>query len=97
MKHKHIIYNFSAEKNAYLKAKRGVSFDEIVSAIQSGQILDVFKHPNKTKYPSQEVMVINLKGYVYIVPFVEQNDGSFFLKTIYPSRKAKKQYLGGGS
>ena len=31
--------------------------------------------------------------YVYLVPFVE-DDETVFLKTIIPSRKATKQYLG---
>jgi len=96
MKHKHVIYNFSAEKNAYLKTTHGVSFDEVVSAINNGQIIDIIKHPNEKKYPTQELMIISLKGYIYIVPFVEQDNGDFFLKTIYPSRKATKYYLSGG-
>jgi hypothetical protein len=29
---------------------------------------------------------------VYLVPFVEEDSGSFFLKTIIPSRKVKKAY-----
>jgi hypothetical protein len=31
--------------------------------------------------------------YVYLVPFVKNDDG-VFLKTIIPSRKAKKRYKG---
>src|SRR6266568_1702060 len=89
---KHTRYSFSSEKNALLKQERGISFDEIIAAIQSGQILDIIKHPNKKKYPNQEIMIVNVKGYAYIVPFVEECDGGFFLKTAYPSRKAKKYY-----
>jgi hypothetical protein len=33
------------------------------------------------------------RQYVYLVPFVE-DEQSVFLKTIIPSRKATKQYLG---
>jgi len=34
-------------------------------------------------------------GYVYLVPFVEEKD-HFFLKTVIPSRKATRDYLGRG-
>lgn len=93
MKHSYAGYNFSTEKNVLLKKERGISFDEVIAAIQNGQVLDILKHPNKKKYPNQELMIVNVRGYVYIIPFVEQNDGCIFLKTIYPSRKAKKYYL----
>lgn len=43
----------------------------------------------------QKIPVVLVDGYVYLVPFVE-NDEEIFLKTIIPSRKATKQY-GGGS
>ncbi len=35
-----------------------------------------------------------MNDYVYLVPFVKDGDG-VFLKTIIPSRKATKRYLGG--
>jgi hypothetical protein len=81
---------------AHLKMERGVSFDEVIAAIKNNQVLDIIKHPNQKKYPNQEIMIVNLKGYVYIIPFMEKSDGSIFLKTIYPSRKAKNYYLSGG-
>jgi hypothetical protein len=90
MEYVHISYDFSAEKNAHLKMERGVSFDEVIAAIKNNQVLDIIKYPN------QEIMIVNLKGYVYIIPFMEKSDGSIFLKTIYPSRKAKNYYLSGG-
>ncbi len=89
-------YNFSTEKNIQLKAERNISFDEVVAAIESDQVLDVIKHPNRLKYLNQELIIVDVKGYVYMVPFVKQENGDVFLKTIFPSRKAKKQYLSGG-
>jgi len=38
------------------------------------------------------MIIIEIDSYAYIVPFVE-NDEEIFLKTIYPSRKATKEYL----
>jgi hypothetical protein len=55
--------------------------------------LDVIEHPNQAKYPSQRIFILALDEYVYLVPFVE-NEQEIFLKTIIPSRKMKQQYLG---
>ena len=62
-------------------------------AIESGGLLDELKHPNKDKYPNQLVFVVGLDGYAYLVPYVEEIQ-YFFLKTVIPSRKATKNYLG---
>jgi hypothetical protein len=42
----------------------------------------------------QRIMVVNVEGYAYLVPFVE-DDREVFLKTIIPSSKATRDYLGG--
>jgi hypothetical protein len=86
-------FNFSIEKNQKLKMERGISFDEIIAAIENGGLLDTIEHPNSMKYPKQEIMVVAINDYVYLVPFVEEDSGSFFLKTIIPSRKVKKAYF----
>lgn len=85
-------FRWGAEKNASLKLTRGVSFESIVVAIESGGLLDVVEHPNKTKYPRQRVLVVSFDGYVYLVSFVEEAN-HFFLKTVIPSRKATRDYL----
>lgn len=55
-------------------------------------MLDIIRHPNASRYPNQSIIVLNMEGYVYLVPYVEQ-EGTRFLKTIIPSRKATKEYL----
>ena len=62
-------------------------------AIRKGDVLDVFDHPNPEKYPNQSVYAVNINEYIYLVPFVREEGGGHFLKTIIPSRKATKQYL----
>ena len=47
---------------------RSVSFEEAVFHIQNGDVLDVIKHPNAARYPSQNIIVLNMEGYVYLVP-----------------------------
>ena len=85
--------NWGAEKNQQLIEDRGISFEDVVFYLQQGALLDDIKHPNEEEYPNQRVFVINVGGYVYLVPYIEDRK-ELFLKTVIPSRKATKQYLG---
>lgn len=87
-----LIFSFSPEKNAKLIELRGISFEEIISVIENDEILDILDHPNKEKYPHQKIYVIELHGYAYLVPFVEDGN-NVFLKTAFPNREATKYYL----
>jgi len=85
-------FRWSPEKNEALLADRGISFERVAVAIESGGLLDILAHPNPERYPRQKVLVVAADGYAYLVPFVEEED-YFFLKTIIPSRKGTKDYL----
>lgn len=85
-------YDWNVDKNEWLKEERDVSFDEAVEAINEGKLIDVKDNPNDKKYKNQKIYVVEIKNYVYLVPFVE-DENRIFLKTIYPSRKATKEYL----
>jgi len=87
--------NWNTEKNQTLITERGISFEDILFAIQSGDLLDDVTHHNVDKYSHQKMFVINVEGYDYLVPYVETIE-EIFLKTIIPSRKATKKYLQGG-
>lgn len=84
---------YSLEKNEILKEQRGISFEDVILSIEDGNLLDDMEHPNKEKYPNQNmfIILIKIKDYVHIVPYVE-DDNSIFLKTIIPSRKMNKKY-----
>ncbi len=86
-------YSWNAEKNEQIQKARGVSFEEVVFHIEAGDEVNVFYHPNQERYPNQKVSVVIINDYAYLVPFVE-SDNEIFLKTIIPSRKATKEYLG---
>jgi len=86
-------YIWNDEKNELLQNERGISFEDIVDAISNGDLLDSIKNPSSDKYSNQSVFIVNVKEYVYCVPYVE-DESSIFLKTIFPSRKMKKRYLG---
>jgi len=87
-------YRWDHEKNGSLKIKRGIGFERVIMHIERGDVLDVVDHPNKARYPSQQILVVKIDSYVYLIPFVEDDEGRF-LKTIIPSRKATRDYLGG--
>ena len=84
-------YEWNREKNEKLKKERGVGFEEIVTKIVAGEVLDVISNPSHN-YPNQKVYVIRISNYIYYIPHVEEDD-TVFLKTIIPSRKATKEYL----
>ena len=71
-------------KNERLKKTRGVSFEEIVNS----KLIAVLKHPSRE---NQNIILYEYKNYVWIVPYVEENE-YYFLKTIFPSRKYTKIY-----
>ena len=85
-------FRWNHDKNEALKIQRGISFEEIVLAIEADGLLDELRHTNPDKYPNQSILVIALEAYVYLVPYVEEPD-YYFLKTVIPSRKATRDYL----
>ena len=89
---------YSLEKNEILKFTRDISFEDVILALEEGHLLDDIEHPNKEKYPNQNIFIILVvvKNYVYLVPYVE-DETSIFLKTIIPSRKMNKKYNKKGS
>ena len=87
-------YKWDKEKNEKLKIERDLSFEQVTMHIERGDVLDIVVHPNQEKYPNQQLLVVEINDYAYLVPFVENENGKF-LKTIIPSRKATRDYLGG--
>ena len=84
-------FDWDIDKNQKLIKERNISFEEVVFFIEQGQVLDIVDNPNP-KYQHQRMFVLDIAGYVYLVPFTETNE-SCFLKTIFPSRKATKEYF----
>jgi hypothetical protein len=73
------------------RPQRVGSQPHILAAVQ--RTLDILEHPNPGRYAGQRIFVVRREEYVYLVPFVE-DEHTLFLKTIIPSRKATKEYLG---
>lgn len=86
-------FEWSNEKNRWLKQERGIGFEEVVFAILEGKLVDIVEHPNPDKYPNQRIYLIELDCYIYAVPYEEKED-AIVLKTLFPTRKYTKIYLG---
>jgi uncharacterized DUF497 family protein len=86
-------FDWDDAKNAKLRTERGIGFEEIVFHIERSDLLDILEHRNPERYGGQRIFVVRRENHVYLVPFVEDED-TVFLKTIIPSRKATKEYLG---
>lgn len=85
-------FRWPADKNDLLKRGRGVSFEDVTVAVEAGGLLEIVPHQNPKKHPRQKIMVVEVAGYAFLVPFVEEDD-HFFLKTIIPSRKATRDFV----
>ena len=88
-----IHFAWNVEKDESLRKERGISFEEIVYHIEQGDVADILEHPNQKRYPGQRILVVIVDEYAYLVPCIETKE-EVFLKTIIPSRKATKEYLG---
>ena len=86
-------FNWNEGKNEWLKENRNIGFEDIVILISEGNLIEVIGNPGN-KYANQFIFVVNFENYIYLVPFVTHEDETF-LKTIIPSRKMTKKYLGG--
>jgi len=84
--------DWDEEKNKKLKEERGISFEEVLVLIQEEKILEIIDHPNQNRYPNQQIFIVIIDEYAYLVPFVEDKE-KYFLKTIIPSRKMTKKYF----
>jgi uncharacterized DUF497 family protein len=87
-------FDWSPERNEQLITERGVSFEDAIFFLMNDGLLDDIEHPDPARYPNQRIFIVDIEGYAYLVPYVETNE-SIFLKTMIPSRKATRNYLGG--
>jgi hypothetical protein len=87
-------FDWDEGKNDRLIAERGISFERIVIAIESGAILDTLAHPNQALHAGQYLYVLEIDGQAWVVPW-EDRDKLQHLVTAFPSRKYTAIYLEG--
>jgi hypothetical protein len=88
-------FAWNAEKDDWLVEQREISFREVADAIGEGHAVALLPHHNQQRYPGQRIYYVEVRRYIYMVPFVTEPDGTRFLKTIIPSSEATRYYLGG--
>jgi uncharacterized DUF497 family protein len=81
-------------KNARLRQTRGVGFEEVIAVLESDGPLWTTDHPHPDRYPGQKLLAVLLSGYIVVVPF-EVKDETIEFKTLYPSRKATREWRKG--
>lgn len=88
-------FGYDPNKNKWLLENRGIGFEEVIEAIESGtKVVDDVEHFNKTKYPKQRIYILKIRNYIFMVPYIMDTEKDMkFLKTIYASRKLKRKYL----
>ena len=77
------------EKNKKLKKERNISFEEVLEIILNEDFLDILEHPVRKE---QKIFIIYINDYIWVVPFIIDENDNIILKTIYPSRKFYKIY-----
>lgn len=86
-------FKYNHEKNAQLLKARGIGFEEIITSIADGNLVDIRRHHNQNKYPNQEILYVRVLEEIYAVPYVIEKNDTIFLKTLFASRKARKEFL----
>ena len=86
-----MLFDWSTEKNELLKNQREICFEDIVEAVNAGNVLSIIPNP-RDRFSHQRVLIVAIDNYAYTVPYVQDGDKVFF-KTIVPSRKATKRYI----
>ena len=84
-------YEWSPQKNEWLKKERNISFEKVVFHLLQGDVWKTADHPNQNDYPGQKIYFVIIEEYIFLVPYVTE-EKYHFLKTIIPSRKATKMY-----
>lgn len=83
-------FDWDEDKNKWLIANRGISFEMCIKAIEKGYILGEIQNKQPREHQSKRMLLI--EGYVYVLIYVQDEEKIFF-KTVYPSKKETKKYL----
>jgi uncharacterized DUF497 family protein len=87
-------FRWSEEKDAWLREHRGISFEDIVVALDNGRLLATRRRTGRSAFAHQEILYVDIGDYVFMIPFVRDQEW-IFLKTIIPTRKGTRDFLRG--
>lgn len=77
------------EKDEWLKLHRRVSFEEIAAVLRDEHEPIIEENPAR---PDQQLFVLPIRDYPWVVPFVIDEEERIVLKTAYPSREFHRKY-----
>ena len=83
-----MLFEYSIEKNNWLKRNRSISFETVITYVMEGKIIDIIHNPARE---NQYMYVFKYENLIYVCPFVISVEG-IFLKTIFPDRRIAKLY-----
>ena len=81
-------FDWDNAKSAKNKTKHGISFEEVVYAIEKDGLIAVLSNP---AYQGQEMLVFRAKGHIHVA-VGETREGKFRLITAQRRRKMEKRY-----
>ncbi len=79
---------WNPDKSRDLLKDRNVSFEMVFEKILSNDFLGPQLNPSRK---GQYRIIVEINDYPHVVPLVIDEEGNWFLKTIYPSRKEKRR------
>jgi len=82
------MFEWDEKKNREVQQERGVTFQDVVDAVEDNRVLFFGKDKRQDKYPGQYLLVVEINNYPWVVPCEFRGD-KLRLITIYPSRKYK--------
>ena len=74
------VFTWSSNKNELLRNECYISIEDIVVNITLGNELVIYGHPNQECYPNQKISVVPVEDYVYLVPYIENNEATTVLR-----------------
>ena len=85
---------FDLGKALLVKQKYGVDMESVRQEILAGRFV-IRMVNNQTDHNGQRMFLVLVDGYVHCAPFVEENDGTYFLKTAFKSRLYQRRFENG--
>jgi len=80
---------WNPEKNRVLLQTRGVCFEMVLEKILTEDFLGPQENPAR---PGQQCVLLRIRAYIWVVPYVIDEQDRVVLKTAYPSRKYNRIY-----
>lgn len=77
------------DKNDWLQINRNVSFEEISERILNHEHEEIVENPTRS---DQQYFVMEINNYIWLIPFLIDENDNIVLKTAFPSRKYHKKY-----